>query len=197
MTEAEVEDLMKVYTGTGDRGRTSLFSGERVSKDHERVEAYGDIDELNSFLGAVITSLPKGCDERRVELKKVQDDLFRVGACLASSDADPSVEAIRDFPAESTRFLEESIDTMNTELPSLARFILPGGDPAACWSHVARCICRRAERHTVRIVQKNPSEAEVYAGVLIYLNRLSDYLFVLARFCNKHTGTPETTWENT
>ena len=185
---------MKVYTGGGDRGRTSLFSGERISKDHERVEAYGDVDELNSLLGVVIAALPEGCEARFRELRRVQGDLFRVGACLATSGEDPSFEAARTFSAENARYLEQVIDEMDLQLPRLTRFVLPDGHPAACWSHVARCICRRAERHTVRILQQSPSETEAYRGVLTYLNRLSDYLFVLARFCNHATGTPETIW---
>jgi cob(I)alamin adenosyltransferase len=187
---------MKVYTGGGDRGRTSLFSGERISKNHERVEAYGDVDELNSLLGVVITALPEGCEARLRELHRVQGDLFRVGACLATSGEDPTFDAAREFSVENARYLEHAIDAMDAKLPRLSRFILPGGHAAACWSHVARCICRRAERHTVRVVQQTPSEADAYAGVLIYLNRLSDYLFMLARFCNLATATPETTWEN-
>ena len=187
---------MKVYTGGGDRGRTSLFSGERISKDDVRVEAYGDVDELNSLLGSVMAILPDGCAERSGELRRVQGDLFRIGACLATRGGDPSFEATRDFPAENARFLEEAIDDMDAQLPRLTRFILPGGHPAASWSHVARCVCRRAERHTVRTVQQSPDEAGVYAGTLTYLNRLSDYLFMLARYCNHVTGTPEIPWEN-
>lgn len=186
---------MKVYTGGGDRGRTSLFSGERIFKDHERVEAYGDVDELNSLLGVVIAALPEGCGARFAELQRVQSDLFRVGACLATSGEDPTFKAARDFSIDNARYLEQAIDEMDARLPRLNRFVLPDGHPAACWSHVARCICRRTERHTVRILQQSPSEADAYAGVLTYLNRLSDYLFVLARFCNHATGTPETTWE--
>lgn len=187
---------MKVYTRTGDQGRTGLFSGERVAKDHDRVVAYGDVDELNSSLGMVIASLPEACADCVSDLKTVQGDLFRIGACLATSGADSSLEAVRGFPPERTHYLEKLIDMIGEELSTLTRFIMPGGHPAACWSHMARCICRRAERHTVRIAQQDPSEAEANVGVLMYLNRLSDYLFWLARLCNKRTGTPESIWED-
>lgn len=187
---------MKVYTGGGDRGRTSLFSGERISKDDVRVEAYGDVDELNCMLGAVIAHLPDGCRDRKDELLRIQADLFRIGAGLATSGEDPTFAATRDFSVENARFLEQAIDGMDAQLPRLTRFILPGGHPAACWSHVARCVCRRAERHAVRTVQQSPSEADTYTGCLVYLNRLSDYLFVLARYLNQASRTPETPWES-
>ncbi len=185
---------MKIYTGGGDRGRTSLFSGERIAKDDARVEAYGDVDELNSLLGALIAALPEDCDDRIRELQQIQGDLFRVGACLATSGDDPSFETTRDLPLESARFLEEAIDRMDDQLPRLNRFILPGGHPAACWSHVARCVCRRAERHAVRIVRQSAADSQPYTGTLTYLNRLSDYLFVLARFCNQATHTSDISW---
>ena len=187
---------MKVYTGGGDRGRTSLFSGERIAKDDARVEAYGDVDELNSLLGAIITAMPSDCHDRIRELRQIQGDLFRVGACLATSGEDPTFAATRDLPAEKALFLEQAIDRMDEDLPRLSQFILPGGHPAACWSHVARCVCRRAERHTVRTVRQSSSEEDMYAGTLTYLNRLSDYLFVLARYCNQATQTPDTPWES-
>jgi cob(I)alamin adenosyltransferase len=186
---------MKIYTGGGDRGRTSLFSGERIAKDDIRVEACGDVDELNSLLGAVIASLPSGCGDRITELLQIQSDLFHVGACLATTGENPTFEGTRNFPIENARFLEEAIDRMDEKLPRLGQFILPGGHPAACWSHVARCVCRRAERHTVRAVRQSSSDGDVYAGALIYLNRLSDYLFMLARYCNQVSDTPDTSWE--
>lgn len=186
---------MKVYTGGGDRGRTSLFSGERIAKDDVRVEAYGDVDELNSLLGSVVAALPNSCRERAAELHRIQGDLFRIGASLATSGEDPSFQAVRDFTSDNARFLEQAIDGMDAMLPQLTRFILPGGHPSACLSHVARCVCRRAERHTVRILHQSPSEAEAFSGPLVYLNRLSDYLFMLARICNQAAGTPEMTWE--
>ena len=196
MSSSIERQCMKVYTGGGDRGRTSLFSGERISKDDRRVEAYGDVDELNSLLGALITALPGGCGEAMAELQRIQNDLFRIGACLATSGDDPTFAATRDFPAENARFLENAIDRMDDNLPRLSQFILPGGHPAACWSHVARCVCRRAERHTVRAVRETAADPNAYAGTLTYLNRLSDYLFVLARYCNKVSDTPDAPWEH-
>jgi len=187
---------MKVYTGGGDRGRTSLFSGERIAKDDGRVEAYGDVDELNSLLGALTAALPDGCEDRIDELRKIQSDLFRIGASLATSGDDPSFSAVRDFPGANARFLEDAIDRMDAMLPRLSQFILPGGHPAACWSHVARCVCRRAERHTVRALREAALAEDTTSGALVYLNRLSDYLFVLARYCNLATNTPETPWEH-
>jgi len=187
---------MKVYTGGGDRGRTSLFSGERIAKDDVRVEAYGDVDELNSLLGAIIAALPGDCDDSLRELRQIQGDLFRVGACLATAGDDPTFDTTRDLPMDDARFLERAIDRMDAELPRLNQFIFPGGHPAACWSHVARCVCRRAERHTVRVVHQSNGAEAPYAGALIYLNRLSDYLFMLARYCNYATHTPETPWES-
>jgi len=187
---------MKVYTGGGDRGRTSLFSGERISKDDIRVEAYGDVDELNSLLGMVIAHLPGGGRDRVPELLQIQGDLFRIGACLATSGEDPAFAAVRDFSREKARFLEAAIDGMDEALPRLNRFILPGGHPAACWSHVARCVCRRAERHAVRMIRQAESGVEGYDGPLTYLNRLSDYLFVLARYCNAVSNTADTPWED-
>jgi cob(I)alamin adenosyltransferase len=188
---------MKIYTGGGDRGQTSLFSGERIAKDDGRVEAYGDVDELNSLLGAVIAGLPEGCGDRIVELKQIQGDLFRIGASLATAGDDPSFAATRHFPEDRGRFLEEAIDRMDEALPRLGQFILPGGHPAACWSHVARCVCRRAERHTVRILRGTDAVKDGHGGALTYLNRLSDYLFVLARYCNRVSHTPDVPWEQT
>ena len=187
---------MKVYTRGGDRGRTSLFSGERISKDDGRVEAYGDVDELNSLLGALIAALPENCDNKKSELQQVQCDLFRIGACLATSGNDPSFAATRDFPAERASLLENAIDRMDQALPRLSQFILPGGHPAACWCHVARCVCRRAERHAVRALQEKITTDNGPNGALVYLNRLSDYLFVLARYCNQATDIPDTPWEH-
>ena len=186
---------MKIYTGGGDRGRTSLFSGERIAKDDGRVEAYGDVDELNSLLGAVIAALPGGGNELDAELKQIQSDLFRIGARLATAGDDPSFAATRYFPGGRARFLEEAIDRMDETLPRLGQFILPGGHPAACWSHVARCVCRRAERHAVGVLRDMDAGDDAHDGTLTYLNRLSDYLFVLARYCNHVTHTPDVPWE--
>lgn len=184
---------MKVYTGTGDRGKTSLFSGERIAKSDIRVEAYGDVDELNALLGAIPNTMPEGCDPEREELEQILIDLFHVGACLASTPETQADTPFQDLPPERIDSLEAAIDRMDDALPRLTHFILPMGHPSACASHLARCVCRRAERHVVRL-SREPGDQR-YPGVLGYLNRLSDYLFVLARYCNHRAGTAEKIWQ--
>ncbi|MDJ0720493.1 MAG: cob(I)yrinic acid a,c-diamide adenosyltransferase [Desulfobacterales bacterium] len=186
---------MKVYTGTGDRGKTSLFSGERVEKSDRRVEAYGDVDELNALIGSIPNLLPgEGRTEGEV-LEQILIDLFHAGACLATTTGGP--DAFEDLPAARTAWLEAAIDRMDAALPRLTHFILPLGHPAACACHVARCVCRRAERHVVRLCRENAERgrAPSYPGLQVYLNRLSDYLFVLARYCNHVSGTAEKIWK--
>ena len=187
---------MKVYTGTGDRGKTSLFSGERVEKSALRVEAYGDVDELNALIGAIPNLLPTGCGPEKEQLERVMIDLFHAGACLASTGRGDDT-AFRDLPSDRMTWLEQAIDRMDDHLPRLTRFVLPTGHPAACACHLARCVCRRAERHVVRLCRENPApeEERPYSGLLSYLNRLSDYLFVLSRYCNHISGTIEKTWK--
>ncbi len=188
---------MKVYTGTGDRGKTSLFSGERVEKSDIRVEAYGDVDELNALIGSIPNDLPEGCAQEADQLEQILIDLFQAGACLASTPGNPEATAFQDLPVEKINWLEKAIDQIDAALPRLAHFILPTGHPAACACHVARCVCRRAERHVVRLCQENAARGEDqnYRGLLGYLNRLSDYLFVLARYCNHVSGRTEKIWK--
>ncbi|MBL0713288.1 MAG: cob(I)yrinic acid a,c-diamide adenosyltransferase [Desulfosarcina sp.] len=187
---------MKIYTGTGDRGKTSLFSGERIEKFDIRVEAYGDVDELNALIGTILSVLPEGCIPEADQLEQILIDLFHVGACLASTPGNRHASAFRDLPPEKITWLEQAIDRMDDALPRLTRFILPVGHPAACACHLARCVCRRAERHAVRFCRETAAQGEnqSYSVVLGYLNRLSDYLFVMARYCNHITGTAERTW---
>ncbi|MBX3063639.1 MAG: cob(I)yrinic acid a,c-diamide adenosyltransferase [Anaerolineae bacterium] len=178
---------MKIYTKTGDSGETSLFAGGRVLKDHLRVEAYGTVDELNSVLGMVRSyQLP----EQAVQwLETVQNQLFVVGADLATPlEAQPAwLVRLDDSPAA---MLETAIDQMDEELEPLRSFILPGGAPPAAMLHIARTVCRRAERVCVSL-----RDAEgVNAKCLIYLNRLSDFLFTLARWINKEMGETEMKW---
>jgi cob(I)alamin adenosyltransferase len=185
--------MMKIYTGGGDRGQTSLPSGERVAKNDFRVEAYGDVDELNAILGALAAALPSRLNEPRVTLQRIQSQLFTVGSWLATT-ADPATTA--QWPAidpNVIRALEADIDGLDDRLPPLQKFILPGGHPAAAWAHVARTVCRRAERHAVSILQRPDSVSRPASlqNACIYLNRLSDYLFVLARYCNRVSGTAE------
>jgi cob(I)alamin adenosyltransferase len=186
---------MKIYTGTGDRGRTSLFSGERVGKDHVRVEAYGDLDELNATLGALRTELPAAGDHLGPELLQIQSDLFHLGAWLATSPDSPARQQLHPLPAERIEQLEQAIDRLQERLPPLSAFILPGGHPAAAWAHVARTVCRRAERRAVALAAAQTDAAQESPELLVYLNRLSDYLFVLARTINLLAGIADTLWQ--
>ena len=179
---------MKIYTKTGDAGETSLFDNSRVSKADVRVDAYGEVDELNACLGAARAA---GVDEDiTAVIEAIQKDLFAVGARLAdpaSRIADRVTKAaVTDTEVQR---LEQAIDRLDAELPPLRRFILPGGTPAGSLLHLARTVCRRAER---RVVGLGPGAAE--AGVIVYLNRLSDLLFVLARAVNHRAGVAETEW---
>ena len=176
---------MKIYTKTGDAGETSLFSGGRVGKDNLRIEAYGTIDELSSFLGLLrCEALPDGVGSRLVE---VQEALFSVGSALA----DQKGKLTSSLGSWDDSTLEEWIDLMEEDLAPLASFILPGGARAAAISHVARTLCRRAERRVISL--KRAGEA-IPDGLLPYLNRLSDALFTLGRYVNAMSGIPETEW---
>lgn len=176
---------MKVYTKTGDDGTTSLFSGGRVEKDHPRLEAYGTLDELNAVLGLLTCEpLPEGCLEW---IRAIQNTLFTLGGAIA--DADNGAASIV-LPLTSTQ-LEGWIDTMEEGLPDLKAFILPGGSRPAALAHLARTVCRRAERR-VRALAKE--EGCVPDNVLPFLNRLSDYFFVLARFINHTMGISDPEW---
>lgn len=178
---------MKIYTKTGDDGTTSLFSGGRVSKSHLRVEAYGTVDELNSALGLARAFKPSA--QADDWLAQVQRQLFHLGADLATPLESQSSWVVR-MDAETVTWLEAGIDAMMAELPPLTNFILPGGTPAAAQIHVARTVCRRAERMVVLLQQH-----EALGGyALAYLNRLSDFLFVLARWENFRAGVPEAKW---
>lgn len=180
---------MKVYTQTGDRGKTSLLSGERVAKSHVRVETYGDIDELNSLLGTLIADMSQEIhDELMGQLQRIQSDLFSIGAHLAATpDSSTTGEPI-DIDKETISGLERAIDRMDKELPALTGFILPGGCKTAACAHVARTVCRRAERHIVGLLDDTDEENTT---VIAYINRLSDYLFVLSRYCNHLAGIPD------
>ena len=178
---------MKIYTRTGDTGETSLFDGTRVRKDDARVDAYGEVDELNAWLGLVRSSL--GEDDLDDELGQIQRDLFAVGAELA----DPADKiAARVTKASITEAdvvrLEQLIDRLEEELAPLRRFILAGGAPAGAALHVARAVCRRAERRIVSL------EPPADGTVIRYINRLSDLLFVMARVVNRRAGVPEIEW---
>jgi cob(I)alamin adenosyltransferase len=180
----------KIYTKTGDKGKTSLIGGTRVFKSDLRIETYGTIDELNSHIGLVIDYTPD--EHQRNILKQVQDRLFVIGSSLA---CDPDKETgmhIPDLKDEDTTLLEKEIDWMNGQLPLMKHFILPGGHAAVSSTHIARCVCRRSERLCVDMQQH---ELFIEPLILKYLNRLSDYLFVLARFTAQELHVPEITWE--
>jgi cob(I)alamin adenosyltransferase len=189
---------MKIYTKSGDKGRTSLFSGERVSKAASRVEAYGDVDELNSVLGALVGSLSADNPQVSRAVEQIQRDLFCVGGRLATTPDSPAFEDLPDLDDDAVKRLETEIDGMDKTLPPLRGFILPGGHPSACWAHVARTVCRRAERRLVAMLETTEADPEEDgpAQMGIYLNRLSDYLFVLARYCNHINGVEDTLWES-
>ena len=179
---------VKIYTKTGDAGETSLFDNSRVSKADPRVDAYGEVDELNACLGAVRAS---GVDpEIATALEQIQKDLFAVGARLADPSARIAARVTKAAVTEADiGRLEELIDRLENELSPLRRFILPGGSPAGSLLHLARTICRRAERRAVGL---GPGAVE--PQVIVYLNRLSDLLFVMARAANQRAGVREVEW---
>jgi cob(I)alamin adenosyltransferase len=179
---------MKIYTKTGDAGETGLFGGPRVRKDDVRIEAYGTVDELNAAIGLARTEpLPNPIAE---VLQTVQHDLFAVGAELATPSA--AARGTQMAEAAATTALEEAIDALESRLPPLKCFILPAGSRAASLLHLARCICRRAERRVVTL--QRSSAAGEFASIIRYLNRLSDYLFVAARAANQAGGHGDVPW---
>ena len=187
---------MKIYTGSGDRGMTSLFSGERVKKCYERVEAYGDVDELNSVLGALAAALPGDNVAMVKEIQNIQSDLFHLGAWLATTPDSPSLSKIKKISSAKIKHLESAIDRLQERLPPLQAFILPGGHLSAALAHIARTVCRRSERHVVLLREEYMAEAVIkqFEAVISYLNRLSDYLFVLARYCNQMHAVNDIPW---
>ncbi len=178
---------MKIYTKTGDKGQTSLIGGTRVPKHHLRIESYGTVDELNSYIG-LIRDQDIAAKHRDI-LKEVQDRLFTIGASLAS-DPEKSKMKIPDLHTGDVELLEHEIDRMDGELPQLRHFILPGGSNAVSFCHIARCVCRRAERLAVHLSE----DSFVDEKVTIYLNRLSDYLFTLARKIGAEQQITENNW---
>lgn len=179
---------MKVYTRTGDQGQTSLFAGGRVYKHDLRVEAYGTVDELNAVVGVICSyALP---DLAQTWLTQIQNDLFVIGSDLATP-LDAKADWLKRIDATPAQQLESWIDTMDEQLAPLQTFILPGGTAAAAMTHVARTVCRRAERISVALQQ----EQAINADVIQYLNRLSDFLFTLARWLNHEAGVMETPWK--
>jgi cob(I)alamin adenosyltransferase len=187
---------MKIFTGKGDNGTTALLSGERVPKSHERIDAIGDIDELTSSLGILRVHLPREDEEIGKEIRRIQSDLFNVGALLSTWRDSPTLQRLTQIGQEQVTFLETAIDRLDQKLPVLEHFILPDGHPAAAWAQFARTICRRAERHVVRLSVeiKVGNPPKVLRWVVVYLNRLSDYLFLVGRYYNHLAGIADDPW---
>lgn len=186
--------MTKIYTRTGDKGETSLFTGERVSKDNIAMEALGTVDECNSAIGLAISLLPdnKKFHRTREQLILIQHTLFDLGAALATPRTKASNSKIEKtrFDDEGTLLLEQWMDEIETELPPLKTFILPGGHPAGAALHLARSTCRRVERLIIPLHK----QTDVSNHVLMYINRLSDYLFMASRYINQLNNTTETAW---
>lgn len=180
---------MKIYTKTGDKGKTSLIGGTKVPKNDIRIETYGTVDELNSWIGLINDQL---ADEALgKELKEIQDRLFTIGSSLATDGEKEPKMKLPDLHDGDVTLLEQSIDRMTVALPPMKHFILPGGHPTVSFIHIVRCVCRRAERLAV-----NMTEHDLFVDerLIRYLNRLSDYLFTLARFAAQKLGVPEVAW---
>lgn len=185
---------MKIYTKTGDKGTTSLYGGTRVAKHHLRIESYGTVDELNSQIGLI---RDQDIDQHTIKtLVQIQNELFTLGAMLATP---PEKEVLKSggdrlnipkINKDNIQYLEDQIDGMNLELPQMTNFILPGGHQTVSFCHIARCVCRRSERLVTTLNEKET----VNPDILMYLNRLSDYLFVLARKLSKDLSVKETPW---
>lgn len=179
---------MKIYTKTGDKGQTSLIGGTKVSKGHLKIESYGTVDELNSFIGVIRDSFTD--TDTNILLERTQNNLFNIGAQLATV-AGTTNSYVPKVTEEEIESLEKAIDKMDESLKPLRNFILPGGHIANSYAHVARCVCRRAERCLVRLME----EEEVDPLIIKYMNRLSDYLFALARFISHQNGSREVEWK--
>ena len=179
---------MKIYTKTGDKGQTSLIGGTRVPKHHVRIEAYGTVDELNSYIGLIRDQQIE--EHSKNILVEIQDRLFTIGSSLAS-DPEKSRMKIPDLKEEDVTLLEKEMDAMNEVLPEMRSFVLPGGHTTVSFCHIARCVCRRAERITIHL-SENSFVDEL---VIKYLNRLSDYLFVLARKISHDLKATEIPWK--
>lgn len=185
---------MKIYTKTGDKGTTALFGGTRVPKHHLRIESYGTVDELNSYIGLI---RDQNIDKKAIDsLIRIQNELFTLGAMLATP---PEKEVLKNgkerlnipkITADNISVLESEIDTMNLELPQMTNFILPGGNQTVSFCHIARCVCRRTERLVTNLNEID----SINQDILRYLNRLSDYLFVMARKLTKDLSVKETPW---
>lgn len=186
---------MKIYTKTGDTGQTSLISGRRVSKADIRIDSYGTVDELNSWIGLVRDQEVNA--SRRDLLKEIQDRLFTVGATLATDPtAGPPRKAMPDIAEGDITLLEQAMDAMDAQLPELRLFVLPGGHESVSYAHLARTVCRRAERLVIALNNESSRlGVPIDPLVIQYLNRLSDYLFVLSRKMTQELGVEEVAWK--
>ena len=180
---------MKIYTGTGDKGETGLFGGSRISKNSPRIEAYGTIDELNSFIGLAVSEVKD--ESVKLLLNKIQNQLFTVGTDLSSPNSFEDKKTVLRVPNEFYEEIEKSIDIFEDKLDELKNFIIPGGSKSAALLHICRTIARRAER---RVVALNSLE-QINKNIVIFLNRLSDLFFVLSRYENKISNHPDTIWK--
>ena len=178
----------KIYTKTGDKGTTALIGGSRVPKYHEKIEAYGTVDELNAFVG-LVRDQPVSAHHKAI-LLIIQERLFTLESLLAAGTSE-SVKKLPRLQSDDITLLEKEIDAMNEKLPNLTAFILPGGHPIISYCHIARTVCRRAERLTIKLTENYP----VDPLVIRYLNRLSDYLFVLSRMISVELNIPENIWK--
>jgi len=188
---------MTIYTGSGDRGLTGLFSGERISKANARIRASGVVDELNSIIGAMIAEVPGSQTDLIAVLHDIQSDLFLIGAWISTTSDSPASSQLQPFDIQRVDALEKGIDEMAAILPDLNRFILPGGHVSSAWAHIARSVCRRCECHVVQLFELEETDdiPSVYQYILKYLNRLSDYLFTTARLCNHLHNQKDTEWQ--
>jgi cob(I)alamin adenosyltransferase len=181
---------LKIYTKTGDKGKTSLIGGTKVPKSHIRIESYGTVDELNSYIGLLNDHLNDG--HTNSVLKEIQDRLFTIGSSLACDPEKEPLMKIPDLKEDDITFLEKEIDKMNEVLPAMKFFILPGGHVAVSTAHVTRCVCRRAERICVQMQEEGMFVEPI---VIKYINRLSDYLFVVARYAGHLFQVAEVAWK--
>ena len=180
--------MSKIYTKTGDNGSTSLVGGTRLPKDHIKIEAYGSVDELNAWIG-VLADAPEN-ESRKSFLKEIQDRLFTIGSTLAS-EAEYNKSKLPELFESDIEVLEKAMDSYNEQIPTLRAFVLPGGHSLVSLTHVARTVCRRSERQVIRLSH----EEEVEPLIIKYLNRLSDYLFVLSRKITQEQNTEEIVWK--
>jgi cob(I)alamin adenosyltransferase len=181
---------MKIYTGFGDKGKTKLYGGEVVNKDHPRVEIYGTLDELNSWLGLIVFSEIE--NDIKKSLIKIQNNIFDISSLIATPNGDKQESQKSKVNNIDYHFIEEFIDSINEKLAPLQNFILPGGSKLASYYHISRTICRRAERKLIQLFESKEIENEI----LIYLNRLSDLLFILARYANKNKRVNDIIWSS-